>query len=114
MAGFSLIEILITLFVISVGILGIIGLQLSSLRVTQNAYFQSIAITQLTALIERMRAHKPENWPTQLLEWNTINLEVLPQGKGTYACMNEKNEKTVCTITLLWEQGKLEIFTQIF
>lgn len=58
-AGFTLIEVLIAMVVLAVGLLGLAGLQATSLRNSQSAYNRSQA-TQLTYdLADRMRANIP-------------------------------------------------------
>ena len=53
--GFSLIEILISLLIMSIGLLGLGGLQLSSLKSANNAHFRTVASLAATDLIDRMR-----------------------------------------------------------
>ena len=55
--GFSLIEILISLLILSIGLLGLGGLQLSSLKGANNAHFRTVASLAVTDLIDRMRAN---------------------------------------------------------
>jgi len=55
--GFSLIEVLVSLFVISIGMLGIVGLFTSSIRFTDSAYLNSQAIVLSYDLIEKIRAN---------------------------------------------------------
>lgn len=96
--GFSLIEVLITLFILSLGLLGIAGLELTALRNTQDIYLQSVASTQLTAMAERLRAN--QSHAAQVLEcerWNIENQRLLPQAKGICVCQN-----ATCTLTLNW------------
>jgi len=56
-AGFSMIEILVAIVVISLGLLGLAGLQAASLRNNQVAYFRSIASQQAYDMMDRMRAN---------------------------------------------------------
>ena len=56
-AGFSLIEVLISIFVLSVGLLGAAGLQLSSLQQQQSAYLRSQATVIAYDMVDRMRAN---------------------------------------------------------
>ena len=58
--GFSLIEILVTMVVLSIGLLGIAGLQTLSIKRSQSAVFHTIAASQASDIAERMRAN-----PTQ-------------------------------------------------
>ena len=55
--GFSLIEILISLLILSIGLLGLGGLQLSSLKSANNAHFRTVASLSVTDLIDRMRSN---------------------------------------------------------
>lgn len=56
-SGFSLVEVLVSVLVLAVGVIGAVGMQLSALRSTQQSAMQTIA-TQLAAdLVERMRAN---------------------------------------------------------
>lgn len=57
MAGFHLIENLITLVVLSVGLLGFIGLQATALRISHHASMQSKAVDLATNITSRMRAN---------------------------------------------------------
>ncbi len=56
-AGFTLIEVLIAMLVLGVGLLGLAGLQASSLRNNQSAYNRSQATELAYDLADRMRAN---------------------------------------------------------
>lgn len=58
-AGFTLLEALIALLVLSVGLLGLAGLQTRGLATGQNAYFRSQAVLLARDIAERMRANGP-------------------------------------------------------
>ncbi len=58
--GFTLIEMLISVVVISVGILGVAALQTLGVRYTQNSYMLSIATQQAQDMAERIRANPAE------------------------------------------------------
>jgi len=55
--GFSLIEALVSLVVLSIGLLGVAGLQLTSLRSNQGAALRSQATFLAYDIIDRMRAN---------------------------------------------------------
>jgi type IV pilus assembly protein PilV len=55
-SGFTLLEVLITLIVLSVGLLGLAGLQTMSLRNNHDAYLRSQATIQAYDIVDRMRA----------------------------------------------------------
>ncbi len=56
-AGFTLIEVLIAMLVLAVGLLGLAGLQATSLRNNQSAYNRSQATQLAYDLADRMRAN---------------------------------------------------------
>lgn len=56
-AGVGLVEVLAALFVLSVGLLGIAGLQAQGLRAGYSASQRSIAVMKAYEIIERMRAN---------------------------------------------------------
>lgn len=55
--GFTLVEILVTVVLISVGLLGIAALQLTTLRGNQEAYVRSQASVLAADILDRMRAN---------------------------------------------------------
>lgn len=58
--GFSLVEVMVTLFIIAIGALGVAGLQLAAMRSNHSAYLRSHATLAAYALSDRMRAHPGE------------------------------------------------------
>lgn len=54
-AGFSLVEVLVSLFLLSVGVIGAATMQLSALRTTQHAGFHHIALQLATEIAEQVR-----------------------------------------------------------
>ncbi|MCH9697183.1 MAG: type IV pilus modification protein PilV [Gammaproteobacteria bacterium] len=56
--GFTFIEILVSIVIIAIGLLGLTKLQITSLRYNQNAYQRSIATQLAYDLSNRMRANK--------------------------------------------------------
>ena len=57
-SGFSLIEVLISIIILSFGLLGMVGLQAAALQSNKEARLQSTAMTQATELAEMMRGNK--------------------------------------------------------
>ena len=55
--GFTLIEILVTLVLISVGLLGVAALQLRTLRANKESYVRSQASVLAADILDRMRAN---------------------------------------------------------
>lgn len=56
-AGFSLLEVLIALVILSVGLLGIAGLLSGTLKSNDSAYMRTVATVQAYNIIDRMRAN---------------------------------------------------------
>lgn len=59
-AGVTLLEVLVTLLVTSVGLLGLAGLQLTSVQGTNSAAQRFEASTLAYDVLERMRANRPQ------------------------------------------------------
>ena len=55
--GFTLVEILISVVVLSIGLLGLAALQINMIRYNHSAQLRSIAISQANSMIDRMRAN---------------------------------------------------------
>jgi len=55
--GFSMVEVLVSLVVIGVGMLGLSGLQIASMKGTNNAHSRNVATMLAMELSDRMRAN---------------------------------------------------------
>lgn len=116
--GFSLVEILITAIVLSVGLLGLAGLQAFSLKDNNVAYYRSIASQQAYDMQDRIRANLAgvltgsyDNLTATLpsspadcfssscsaadmatvdqFQWLTSTAALLPGGQGTVLCCTQ-------------------------
>ncbi len=106
-SGFSVLEVLISLMLISLFLLGIEGSQLYALRSNQQAYFLSLAMNQLQSLAERLQVHSSvDDLEFYLQQWNEQNKKLLPQGVGRLNG-NYPNYK----ITLFWK-GERQCLSQ--
>ena len=56
--GFSMIEVLISLLIIGVGLLGLSGLQIASVKSTSNAHSRNVASMLAMEISDRMRANR--------------------------------------------------------
>lgn len=57
--GFSMIEVLVTLLIISLALLGTAGLQAYSMRLNKGGQFRTLAVFLVADLAERIEANKP-------------------------------------------------------
>ncbi|CJL18112.1 Tfp pilus assembly protein PilV [Streptococcus pneumoniae] len=118
--GFGLIEVLVSMLILGVGILGMIGLQLNALQYNQTAAFRSHATFLAYDIADRMRANAPaalagsystdltDGAPTgggivdtDLREWKTAMASQLPAGNGSVS----KNGD-IYSITVQWDESK--------
>jgi len=110
--GFTLLEILVAIVVLSIGLLGLAALQVVSLNNNQSAYYRSIATQQAYDMADRIRSNPAgfiageyddldETIPVAApactttactaaemavsdhARWNTNNQRLLPEGEGT-------------------------------
>ncbi|MDR0736410.1 MAG: type IV pilus modification protein PilV [Zoogloeaceae bacterium] len=54
--GFTMIEVLVTLVILSLGLLGLAGLQISSLKMSQSAGARSVASQYAYAILDKIRS----------------------------------------------------------
>lgn len=84
-AGFSFIEILISMLLLSLIFLGMDGAGVYALHNDKNAWVYRVAFNQLSNMTERLRVVGDDNQylKQQIEVWNRQNAEILPNGKGT-------------------------------
>ncbi|OUR73987.1 type IV pilus modification protein PilV [Methylophaga sp. 41_12_T18] len=129
-SGFTLLEVLISLVILSIGLLGLAGIQATSLKDNHTAYNRSQA-TQLTYdITDRMRANKVaiDNYLTSfmastaataqagcliagctatemaqhdLYEWQTAFIDILPSGRNTITKAGD-----TYTVMLSWDEDR--------
>lgn len=129
MRGFTLIEVLVTLVVLAIGLLGLAGLQASSLKHNNNAYQRTQATFLAYDILDRMRANpmgvEAGNYnaintgtpptspacittgctPAQLadndiVEWSTDLTAVLPSGNGV---IEGNGANAPFTVKIMWD-----------
>lgn len=138
--GVGLIEVLISVLVLSFGMLGLAGLQLWSLRNNQSSMERSLAVVQTHSIVDAMRADRSNaiagSFNTDAMEsesegttfaqeslanWRESLIDALgPGATGDVLCDEE-----LCTITIRWNDERaasavqaptdtpLEITTQV-
>ena len=78
----SLLEMLISIFILSCVILGVSATQVLAFRKAQTAYYLDVAIQQIDVIWERLQILKNSNIQAAIVNWNNQNRQVLPNGKG--------------------------------
>lgn len=116
-AGVGLIEVLISLVVLSFGMLGLAGLQLWSLRNNESSMERSLAVVQTHTIVDAMRADRataiaggfndgassPSQFATSALAtWRSSLVDAL--GAGATGIVNCRNDD--CTITVRWNDQR--------
>jgi type IV pilus assembly protein PilV len=120
--GFSLLEVLITMLIVSFGLLGIAGLIVVSLKNNQGSYARGQASLLVNDMVDRMRANRgaaekspsPYNLAltatpagttvaaTDLAEWRAALAASIPSGTGSVA-VDAASKKV--TVTVQWNDS---------
>lgn len=117
--GFSLIEALIAMVVLSLGLLGLAGLQISSLKYNQTAMLRSKAVTLAYDMQERVRASGQDFTATpfaayantQIANWQGDVAAQLPGGIGAICRVSNPANPTVCdggafyVVSVTWNEA---------
>lgn len=127
-AGFTLIEVMVAVLVLSVGLLGLASLQANGLRQNSSAYMRTQAIIMANDMADRMRANPTEVaagtynnivatiadpgcllatcTPDRIAEHDIAtwysSLSELPNGTGTVT-----GDGRLFTITVMWDDNKV-------
>lgn len=124
--GFTLIEVLVAVLIVSVGVLGVAGLQLLSLQNNTSALFRTEAIQSAYDIMDRARANRFEDYslamdddapaapncmaqncsPVQmrrfdLAAWREALADNLPEGTGAV-----ERDGGRMTVTVRWQDSR--------
>lgn len=117
--GFSMIEVLVTVLILAIGLLGLAGLQSTSLRSNHSAYLRSQATVLAYDIVDRLRANRTEalngNYDialeetltgtsivaTDIIAWKDNLATTLPEGDGAI-----DRDGTAFTITVQWDDTR--------
>lgn len=120
MGGFSMLEVLVAMVVLSIGLLGLAGLMASSLKNSHSAYHRTQATWLAYDVLDRMRANRQVALAngydialgaspggsglaaTDLSEWDAALASTLPAGDGS---ISVKADGTV-TIIVQWNDTR--------
>ena len=112
--GVGLIEVLVTVLIISTALMGLATLQSRALQYNQGSYFRSQANILAADILDRMRTYTvvetvwvgggslPQINAAALADveaWKNNIIASLPNGKGTLTCVNATR---ICTVTIIW------------
>lgn len=122
--GFTLVEVLVTILVLSLGVLAVAGLQVTTVRAARSAYFATQAVTLAQQMIDAMRANRATALHSRgyesgfsdrascnarstvaacdLATWKAALLERLPQGRGKVSVSAED----VVSICVRWRRPR--------
>jgi prepilin-type N-terminal cleavage/methylation domain-containing protein len=81
-AGFTLLEILVSLFILALLLLGLDAIQIRALASAKSTYYFSVATEQIRSISERLQATEGGQRDALQAAWNEQNKLVLPQGYG--------------------------------
>lgn len=130
-AGATLVEVLVAVLVLSIGLLGVAGAQLASLRNNHSAWLRSEATLRAYDILDRMRANRERALAgdydialgaaapagtsiaaVDLQEWRQA-LARLPHGDGAIA-RAVNGTQTLFTVTVQWDDSRGALPAQQF
>ena len=86
MRGVSLIEVLVSVVIIAIGLLGIAAMQSMALRGAQSSLESSQAVMQTNSILEAMRANR-----ANAAQYNTVGMECDVPAGGTLAQNDQRD-----------------------
>lgn len=100
--GFTLIEVLIALLVLSIGLLGLASMQLSSIQYSNNAKQRTQATFLAYDILDRMRANPDE---AQSGSYDTLLGDAIATPTGSDICVSSSNTCSTTQLAAydLWE-----------
>ena len=102
--GFTLIETLTSLLTLSVGLLGLAGLQVSAVQYAYASYQRTLVNVQVVAMVERMWSHL-KNPLSELELWQSLNQKSLPGWRGAVSPVANQPDSYVITVS--WAEKRL-------
>lgn len=118
--GLTLIEVLISVLILGIGMLGIAAMQAMALRNSQSSFERGNAVVHAYAILDAMRANADQARiggynlamgatppatgivGTELTSWaNSLRANLGPTAQGSIACAN-----SVCTVTIRWNDER--------
>ncbi len=100
-SGVGLIEVLITVLVLSTALMALAALQTRSLQYNSSAYLRSQANIIAYDVIDRIRVNSPRTGAVSSLGEGDMDelVAALPNGEGEVECNNRE-----CTVSITWTE----------
>jgi type IV pilus assembly protein PilV len=119
--GVTLIEVLVTVMILSIGLLGLAGMHFHGLKNNQSSYFRSQATILGYTILDSMRANRTSALKgdydsnltaavtsdgtvakSDLADWRNKLQSVLPSGTGSVNCIKTS---AVCHVIVQWDDS---------
>ena len=107
--GFSLLEVLISLVILSLGLLTLAQLQLTALKYNQQAEWHSKAIFLANARLEQLHASHSVSTADSQQDWLNQLAKTLPAGTGSTNC---QGDPTLCSVHIRWDSATSDMAPQ--
>lgn len=106
--GFTLIEVLVTLVVVSIGMLSIAQLQARALQHSYSSLQRTVAVVQANDLLERMWSGycSPQFPDTIFADWDEDSAHILLPGRDATLNWDSTVSNPEFTLTILWEDSR--------
>ncbi len=120
--GFTLLEVMIALLILSIGLLGLAALQANSLKINHGALLRTQATFLTYDMMDRLRANRTAALAGQcdiamgatisgtsmcavdVTDWqDNLVGALMPSGQGLIDCSTTAN---VCLVTVQWDEGR--------
>ena len=120
--GFTLLEVLVALLILSIGLLGLAALQANTLKINHGALQRTQAIFLTYDMMDRLRANRVAALAGQcdiamgatlggtdlcdvdVTDWQNNHVATfLPSGQGLVDCSTTVD---VCVVTVQWDEGR--------
>lgn len=103
--GFSLIEVMVTVFVMAIGIMGVVGMQAVGISESNNLYFRTVADFHMNDIVDRMKANSRE--ARKGTGSNYHNLESTGNFDPNLSCINSVCDESNMALFdgRIWSEG---------
>lgn len=107
-SGFTLMEVLVTVVILSIGLLGVAGLQFNSLRGNQTALEASVAVALGMEGADRIRANLPGVRTPDTGVANRVYYDLIDSAGADPGCIS-----TICTVAQIAQTDAFEWISRV-